>query len=442
MKLTWTTYALVACLLPACSESDSAIPQTIPDLGDLGDVEDLSKPDLPESEMGAQDMGPDLANPQQLVDPECDQDGCIRDLQYSVRVSQAQLESLIEPGLEIQNGYQLFTVLYKTGDFESTATLAIPDGPVPPEGFGVVVNAHGTVGLDSLCRLSDTVSGAGLAGLFASRGTISIAPDYPGLGTAGLHPYLVSEVAGPAVLDSARAALLVAEYLEKPTSGRVALVGLSQGGHAVLTAASQAQTWAPELNVVAVAASGPASMYLEHWSPGLGFAGPHIVFPAMLMAAWRSYYNFSEEVLLEAAIPTIEAAASESCLWSPSLADIPLWYNRIPEDPSAIFDSEFLSEMAAQSFDRFQEIEIAFSQNRIVPFATTIPIQIWQGTADDVVLYTHTAELVDDLQAAGMTIDFQVVEGAGHVDLAFGFVAFQEMRTVESIEWIKGHLSD
>ncbi len=386
----------------------------------------------------------DLPVPVELLfapNPTCQTNGCVRELRYSLRVSRDQLQGLIEPGLDIENGYQLFTLRYKTGDLESTATLAIPDASPPPEGFGVVVNAHGTVGLDDICRLSDTVSGGGLAGLFGARGTISIAPDYPGLGTPGLHPYLVSDVAGPAVLDAARAALQMADHLQIPSSERVALVGLSQGGHAVLTAAAQVSTWAPELNVVAVGAAGPASMYLEHWALGFTFSGPHIVFPTMLLAAWRDHYRFEKKMFLEEALPTIEAASSEACVWSPTTSDIPLWNERIGEDPQSIFEPDLIQAMADKNLAQYPQLADAFEANRLKPFATTIPLQIWQGTDDHVVLYAHTAEMVADFEEAGMTVDFQVVEGAGHVDLAFGFLAFQERRTAESIAWIKSHLS-
>ena len=39
-----------------------------------------------------------------------------------------------------------------------------------------------------------------------SQGYVVVATDYPGLGTDGIHPYLIGESAGRAVLDSVRAA--------------------------------------------------------------------------------------------------------------------------------------------------------------------------------------------------------------------------------------------
>jgi pimeloyl-ACP methyl ester carboxylesterase len=182
-------------------------------------------------------------------------------------------------------------------------------------------------------------------------------------------------------------------------------------------------------------------MYLEHWGAGFTFSGPHIVFPTLLLAAWRDHYRFERKMFLPEALPTIEAASSEACVWSPSTADIPLWHERISEDPRLIFELDLIEAMADENLAQYPQLADAFQANRLRPFDTNIPLQIWQGTDDDVVLYAHTAEMVADFEEAGMTVDFQVVEGAGHVDLAFGFVAFQERRTAESIAWIRSHLN-
>jgi dipeptidyl aminopeptidase/acylaminoacyl peptidase len=85
------------------------------------------------------------------------------------------------------------------------------------------------------------------------------ATDYPGLGTNGIHPYLIGESEGRAVLDSVRAAR------DLPDSGatdRFAVWGHSQGGHAALYAGELAARDAPELKLVGVAAAAPAT-YLE-----------------------------------------------------------------------------------------------------------------------------------------------------------------------------------
>jgi pimeloyl-ACP methyl ester carboxylesterase len=88
------------------------------------------------------------------------------------------------------------------------------------------------------------------------RGVAVVATDYPGLGTAGPHPYLVGVSEGRAVLDSVRVARLM------PGVGggnRFAVWGHSQGGQASLYTGLLAKSYAPELNLVGVAAAAPVT---------------------------------------------------------------------------------------------------------------------------------------------------------------------------------------
>ncbi|HEX7094919.1 MAG TPA: lipase family protein, partial [Acidimicrobiales bacterium] len=77
-----------------------------------------------------------------------------------------------------------------------------------------------------------------------------------GLGTPGPHPFLVGESAGRSVLD---AALAVRQLPNAGAGDRLAIYGVSQGGHAALWAGQLASSWAPELDVVGVVAAAPFS---------------------------------------------------------------------------------------------------------------------------------------------------------------------------------------
>jgi hypothetical protein len=37
-------------------------------------------------------------------------------------------------------------------------------------------------------------------------------------------------------------------------------------------------------------------------------------------------------------------------------------------------------------------------------------------------------------------VEYEVVPGGGHTDVAFGFVAYRQLRTDESIAWLREHL--
>jgi len=97
--------------------------------------------------------------------------------------------------------------------------------------------------------------GPWLGGLL-QQGVVVAATDYQGLGTPGLARTTIGLSAGHAVLDVARAA----RGLDGAgASGRVVLHGHSEGGHATLWAAELAGAYAPELQVLGVAASAPGA---------------------------------------------------------------------------------------------------------------------------------------------------------------------------------------
>src|SRR4029450_3380385 len=91
-------------------------------------------------------------------------------------------------------------------------------------------------------------------------GYIVVATDYPGLGTDGIHPYLIGESEARSVLDSVRPAR---ELPNTGASNRFAVWGHSQGGHAALYTGEVAARYAPELKLVGVAAAAPATYLVE-----------------------------------------------------------------------------------------------------------------------------------------------------------------------------------
>lgn len=125
--------------------------------------------------------------------------------------------------------------------------------------------AVGTQGLGNQCAPSRQLAagseyeGAFLKGLRA-RGYAVAVTDYEGLGTEGVHTYIVRVSQGHAVLDAVRAAQR-AGVPGVPTNGPVGLAGYSQGGGASASAAELAPTYAPELNIKgAYAGAVPADL--------------------------------------------------------------------------------------------------------------------------------------------------------------------------------------
>ena len=123
----------------------------------------------------------------------------------------------------------------------------------------VIAWAHGTTGVAAGCApsvLDKPFDNLPDIAAVVPEGWVYVCTDYPGLGTAGGHTYLVGEDAARAVLDSVRAA----RQLKGPSlSDQIVVWGHSQGGNSALWTGMRANELAPELNVQGVAAMAPAT---------------------------------------------------------------------------------------------------------------------------------------------------------------------------------------
>jgi len=207
-------------------------------------------------------------------------------------------------------GAQAWAVLYHSRSTDghdvavSGLVVAPAAGPVPAGGRPVVAWAHGTAGLADRCAPSSR----GLAGLRAfgkvwlarllNRGYVVVATDYEGLGTPGVHPYLVGESEAHSVLDAVRSA----RQLRGARAGsRVALWGFSQGGHAVLWAGQLAPSYAPELRLAGLVSVSPggalAALDRDPFHPE---PLRTTSFGVLIAAAWHEVYGAPLDILAPA----------------------------------------------------------------------------------------------------------------------------------------------
>jgi len=178
-------------------------------------------------------------------------------------------QSAQEPGAIISQvrlgnapeGMEAWRVRYITGGRdgvarqEVSAVIIAPAGAPPREPRGVVAWTHGTWGTASKCApsLSEKFFTLTPAIGAVSMGYVVVAPDYPGLGVDGVHPYLIGQPTGQSVIDAVRAA----RAMPATRAGRRFVVwGESQGGHAALWTAMLSAT-APDLELLGVAAGAP-----------------------------------------------------------------------------------------------------------------------------------------------------------------------------------------
>ena len=171
----------------------------------------------------------------------------------------------VEPLGEFNGSVSAYRILYHSRN-RKDENIAVSGYVLAPLGdntdWPVVAYAHGTTGMADQCAPSATVdsdlggfgSEASLLAQVAAFGYVVVATDYEGLGTPGLHPYLVGESEARSILDSVRAV----QRMEL-AGDEFAVIGISQGGHAALHAGQYWQTYAPELDLVGVVSMAPPS---------------------------------------------------------------------------------------------------------------------------------------------------------------------------------------
>lgn len=123
---------------------------------------------------------------------------------------------------------------------QATALVYFPKTPKPKDGWRVVVWAHGTVGVGDSCAPSQQPlkeNFSDLAEKLLAEGYVILAPDYEGLGTPGIHPYLNLRSEAKSMLSAVAA---FKQHYGKQLNGAWMSVGQSQGGQASLGTAEYA----------------------------------------------------------------------------------------------------------------------------------------------------------------------------------------------------------
>ena len=176
--------------------------------------------------------------------------------------------------LSAPTGSRAWRVLYHSTDLAGRDTVlsgsvVAPTSTTPAAGRAVVGWGHPTTGATAGCAPSNGIDPylviEGLPALL-SAGYVVVAPDYPGLGVTGPSSYLIGTSEARSLLDAVR----VARQLPTDASTRTLLWGHSQGGHAVLFAAQEAASYAPELALRAAAVAAPAADLAELLDADIG----------------------------------------------------------------------------------------------------------------------------------------------------------------------------
>jgi len=317
-----------------------------------------------------------------------------------------------EPMMFAPAGAQAYRVLYRSVGMQGepiavSGVIVVPPGPAPAGGRPIVAWAHPTTGVVPHCAPSLAIfvfqQMAGLRQLI-EQGAVVAATDYPGLGTAGPHPYLVGDSEARAVIDSVRAARSLPGVGE---GNSFAVWGHSQGGQASLYTGLIAKTYAPELRLVGVSAAAPATSLVTLMGDDFKSSGGKNL-TAMTLWSWSRVYGAPiDNVVVPEAMPTVDRLSNE-CI--ESIFDI--LERRQTEKP---LEQQFLSVPNIAAVQPWRSLAMRNTPGTLPP---QIPLFLAQGTTDNIVRPEVTRAYMQRQCKAGGKVAMMWVPGVGH-----GFVA-------------------
>jgi hypothetical protein len=304
----------------------------------------------------------------------------------------AVIESL---EIHAPQGMRAWFVVYGSAGLEGkpvpvSGLILAPAKTPPAAGWPVIAWAHGTTGIEDTCAPSRSGVTSIREEILAlvGQGNVVTATDYAGLGTDGIHPYLVGLAEGRSVLDSIRAA----RALPDAYAGAAAVViGYSQGGHAALWAAELVSTYAPELDIRGALANSPPADLLawETWAFDSARAGNLVpsLGPLLLFGVWNSTYALPIDFLTplgqQAALLGAGSCFPGEFAADPYLADpagIDAWAKRLRE-------------------------------NSLGATRTGIPLLVVSAKGDSLVEYASQLSAVAAMCSAGDTLELRTVNG-------------------------------
>jgi acetyl esterase/lipase len=313
-----------------------------------------------------------------------------------------------EPMIGAPAGAQAYRVLYRSIGMHGepiavSGVIIVPSGPAPAGGRPIVAWAHPTTGVVPHCAPSLAIfvfqQMAGLRQLI-EQGAVVAATDYPGLGTAGPHPYLVGDSEARAVIDSVRAA----RGLPGVGDGNsFAVWGHSQGGQASLYTGLIVKTYAPELRLVGVAAAAPATSLVTLMGDDFKTTGGKNL-TAMTLWSWARVYNAPiDKVVVPEAMATVDKLSTE-CI--ESIFDI--LERQRTEKP---LETNFLSVPNIATVEPWRSLAI---DNTPGPLSPAMPLFLAQGTTDNIVRPEVTRAYMQQQCQAGGKVTMMWVPGIGH----------------------------
>lgn len=283
-----------------------------------------------------------------------------------------------------------------------TGTIMVPKGKDPAT-VPVVGFAPGTTGPAFQCTVSRFINSGSFYEQPAVNGMLKAGyavatTDYAGYYENPNTTYIVGRSMGPAVLDMVRAATRLpdAKLAAKP---KVMFRGYSQGGGASMWAGELAPSYAPELDVIGIAAGGvpadlPSVAVPLDGSPAFGF------FLNALIGLDNAYPELDlENYLNPAGVDAVAKMEKSDC----TLELLTSYSGKTAEDYTT--DAPFL---APAWLKRLTE------ENVLAKTPPKVPVFQYHGTNDTIVNPGQARKLKDAYCKAGVNLTWQTYP-VGHV---------------------------
>jgi acetyl esterase/lipase len=307
----------------------------------------------------------------------------------------------------VRAGVKGYRILYRSTGTKGepvavTGAIIFPAEPGSTK-RNVVAWAHPTTGVVSKCAptllpdLSGTIQGIDS---LTEQGFVVVATDYIGLGTRDFHPYLVGVSAAHAVLDSVRAA----QNLHDTQAGhRFAVWGHSQGGHAALFTGIEAKAYAPDLELLGVAAAAPATDLAALFGADRNSPSGRSL-TSMTVLSWSRVFGLPVSSIVDAASEAPFERLASDCIESIEQ------FVREDQDEKALARKFLKVDPVADP-----RLNAIMRENTPGALPAGTPVFIAQSNADTLVLPHITKQYVATLCQGGARVATLTLQGSSHM---------------------------
>ncbi|EOD4265258.1 alpha/beta fold hydrolase [Acinetobacter baumannii] len=310
-------------------------------------------------------------------------------------------------------------------EVQATSLVFTPNTPPPVGGWPIVVWAHGTTGVADVCAPSKAAladSTKDLISKLLAAGYVVVAPDYEGLGTPGIHPFLNVKSEAFSITDAVVATRNYLSQRNLLTSKKWVNVGHSQGGHAALGAAQYASR--AQLEYKGTVAVAPAS--------NLGFiliAGEQSVANATLDKKISMYAQLDTyTALVTAGIRNTQPTFDYPQVFTPQISSIAQQAETICSGPLGQAFGAGMTQYVTEhngTLDGYTRTQPNFmavplvktfldKDSQPLQVKVTTPIIIYQGLADSTVPKVATDILISNATVVGTKINSYVTGNWDH----------------------------